>query len=285
MKKMIISSLIILSLLCSNYAASNSKKKGKDKKEYTFIEIEAKDFSINKAKENNWEALIINNAAIDNLGGVRIVFTGGSTNEELICFYLNPYTSTLDFEKETGYNGMSEDIKDTIYNKIRYTKPYYKIKVILNKYSIQYENLVYGELIEIEGIEEAEEKIKIAEEQEKQRKQAEKAEKIKKITKGYVYHGEEEVKNNIELFKFKGLKQGHAYFISGFTPDKIDPTSYVKINTLITTSSIIGVKYLNQDVRVEVLKASSIGNGYLPVTVIVTVDKSSGKPLVLGVIE
>ena len=132
MKKIMLFNFILFSLLYFSCASTDTNKIANVKKEYNFIEIDSKDFTIPKAKENNWEALIINNAILINSGGVRILFTGGPTNDEAICFYLNAYTSNSDFKDGTGFNGMSEEISDIIYNKIHYGKPYYKIKVILN---------------------------------------------------------------------------------------------------------------------------------------------------------
>jgi hypothetical protein len=176
-------------------------------------------------------------------------------------------------------------------------------------------NLFEYEVIidKIEGIpstEEVEEAKRIAEEKEKAEKEAKRLanrkvynEEGKQLAKGYIYHGIDEVETNIMLLQSGATEKGHAYYIPGFSPYKHSPSSMGYIYTqsdvdeLVlklfglgylsnNTSKAFYVKYKNDSVKTEIVKATYPFKNYEHCAVVIAAPENSwSDPVVLGMIK
>jgi hypothetical protein len=143
---------------------------------------------------------------------------------------------------------------------------------------------------QIEADKEAAEAERIAKEEAEKKAEAEKYAKLnaagKSISKGYIYHGEEEVKKNCKLFANGALESGHAYYISGFVVKYGGSMAKIVGFLLPSQSYAVYVDYISQKVKGEVVEAGIDLFGEKPITVVVAGGKGVTKiPVVLGIIE
>ncbi|WP_029409977.1 hypothetical protein [Treponema pedis] len=122
----------------------------------------------------------------------------------------------------------------------------------------------------LEEIQKEREEKEAAEEKARIEKRNAPERKAKSLAKGYVYHGFSESTQNSKTFNNKALKKGHAYYIDNLFFDEYLGGDYAyAVISLFDKPSYQRIKYVNEDVRNEVLNEAGILGGFLPVSVIV----------------
>ncbi len=148
----------------------------------------------------------------------------------------------------------------------------------------------------------AEEKAKAEEEAKRLARQKVYNEEGKQLAKGYIYHGIDEVKTNIMLLQSGATEKGHAYYIPTFSPYKHSPSSkgYIYTQSDVdesvlklfglgylsnNTSKAFYVKYKNDSVKAEVVKATYPYNNYKFCAVVIAAPEDNWDyPTVLGIV-
>lgn len=115
----------------------------------------------------------------------------------------------------------------------------------------------------------------------------------KSLSKGYTYHGADEVEKNCKLFANGALESGHAYYIAGFVVKFGGSMAAIEYGDGIYYSSqtnAVYVDYISQKVKGEVVEAG-VKNYFgqrieKPITVVVAGGKGITRmPVVLGIVK
>lgn len=300
MKKTFILGLCAIALLTFNSCTTTSGAESVTQ----FKEVEAKDFSFNTAVKYMWKGVTLKNAAIYMASDNSWIKVGSEYGDKITIYNFDPKLFTNDMSEEEKSKVYKESLpkwfqeNNDLLEKLILNKPYYTIKIALNRKGdpiiLGYTYDRTAELITVEGIEEAYEKIQAEEKQkaeqqaalekEKAEKRAAKESKAQEIAKGYNYHGIDEVDNNKRKMRNGTLEVGHAYYISDFVFNKNSNNTGKIIISLFEESKSIYVDYINNDVKDKVLNSGVTFFGNVPVTIIVTGSRS-GNPIIIGLVE
>lgn len=308
MKKTFAILFLVLAVVCSAYAKKEKKLK--------IAEMDAEDFYIQDAMKNKWEVVTLHNTVfmLDIYdSSVKMSISGAGINGTGDSFHK---TVIWEFDKSKFKRaGMSGDEVDKLmmdsrpkyfldnpndFERLLINKPIYTVQLKINKVERTGYDLNYDvEIIKIEGgpsLEELNEKEAAAEKERAEKEAAQKKadeerravidEKAKKIAKGYVYHGTEEEKSNVQLFANGALETGHAYLVSGVIISNYSNDFVNIILSFFRSEDNIHVKYIDQKTKGEVVGASKTGFGNMPVTIVVAGgDNATHTPVILGLVE
>lgn len=303
MRKIFAVLFLALAVICSAYAKKEKKLKT--------AEMDAEDFYIQDAMKNKWDVVTLHNTmfCIDtNNSSVKMSIKGSKSSHNKIVFW------DFDGSKLKG-SGMSKDEATDAWlatrpkyfldnpndiERLLINKPIYTVQLKINKVERTGYDLSYDvEIIKMEGgptLEEVNEMEAAAEKERAEKEAAQKKvdeerravidEKAKKIAKGYVYHGTEEEKSNVQLFANGALETGHAYLVSGVIISNYSNDFVNIILSFFRSEDNIHVKYIDQKTKGEVVGASKTAFGNMPVTIVVTDgDSATHTPVILGLVE
>lgn len=296
MKKII--SIVFNTLAISTFIFAKPQKSQAPLAEENYIEMEAKDFSFEKADKEGWKGVILKNSSLDIIEG---------TSKKAACIVKNINydwrngNQLVLFETDSENNLPLWLIEDFATN-----APVYTIKINLHRKSkngakvanflldsnsfdtstsyspevIKFEGPTYTELQEQKAEKERKEL------EEKQKKYAVLNEKAAVYAIGLQYHGKEEEENNYKAFKYGTMEAGHAYYIANYTPNqRYYDTMGSVIYSYFEGTKDKYIKFKDNKVKQDLLEASDTGlGGFQPVDVVMT-GSSSGTPVIIGVIK
>ncbi|MCR5046493.1 MAG: hypothetical protein K6A42_07935 [Treponema sp.] len=317
MKKIFAALCLMLTVVCSSWAAKKEKK-------LKTAEMEAKEFSLETACQKKWDLVTLRNVMFitsgeiegDQLYYVKIgaqdpSFSGFCVLWDIPVWKIDikeirGMKSTEEAEKrmdeliEASKPAYFRDNPDD-WARLTVKNPVYTVQIKINKivilgyrkYDVDVEIVkVEGgpSLEEIKAKEEAEAKKKAEQEaaykKQQEEERAAKDEKAKKYVKGYIYHGAEEEAANAKLFANGALESGHAYLVSGFVISDYSNDWGSVILSFFRSEDYINVKYIDQKTKGEVVGASKTAFGNFPVTIVVAGGNDiTHTPVILGLVK
>ncbi len=276
-----------------------------------FAEMDASYFSWYQAQKKGWKTIVLYNCSWESYNNNDksldyIINTSG----DKITFWSYPLENMAqaikDVKKEEQDKAINEFLisdgpkifKDNpdIIDLVKYKNNGYTFKLSLNENSYITNK---AELISIENLNTIRQEVaiiktennkaqaeKIAKEKEEAEKKVRLDEKGKQIAKGYTYHGINEVENNNRKLNNETLEPGHAYYISNWEVSKsTNDIGYVWLSYFQKSKPIM-IKYLNSQVKDEVLNAGVTTFGNIPINIIIAGSSDVLKrPIILGVME
>lgn len=317
MKKIIAALCLVLTVVCSSWAAKKEKK-------LKTAEMDAKEFSLETACKKKWDLVTLRNVMFissknpegNQFNILLIAAPDPRFRNELL--WKIPVWKIVVTEEIQGNKSAeeAEKIVDELIeaskpayfrenpdelNRIMQDKPIYTVQLKINKIvETGYQRYdVDAEIVKVEGgssleeikaKEEAEAKKKAEQEaaykKQQEEERAAKDEKAKKYVKGYIYHGAEEEAANAKLFANGALEKGHAYLVSGFVISDYSNDWGSVVLSFFRAEDYINVKYIDQKTKGEVVGASKTAFGNFPVTIVVAGGNDiTHTPVILGLVK
>lgn len=276
-----------------------------------FAEMDASYFSWYQAHKKGWKTIVLYNCSWESYNNNdKTLDCIINTLGDKITFWSYPVENMVqaikDVKKEEQDKAINEFLisdgpkifKDNpdIIDLVKYKNKGYTFKLTLNEdsyitnkaelVSIENLNSIRQEVAKIKMEKIKDEEAKIAKEKEESEKKAYLDNQGKQIAKGYTYHGISEADSNNKKLRNGTLEPDHAYYITNWVVNKYTNDMGSVIISVLEASDPIMVKYLNNQVKDDVLNTGITMFGNIPISIIVAGSSDILKrPVILGVIK